>query len=73
MNKEELCKVTINGVIYKAYAVVTDNRNEVCYRVMKGRNIAKGGSYFTDQRAAIMFLLRTAFADVAQLEMGGLV
>lgn len=72
MNKEELCKVTIDGVIYKAYANTTDDGKEVCYRVMKGRNIAKGGAYFNDKRAAVMFLLRIAFNDVAQLELEGL-
>ena len=72
MEKKELCKVHIDGVIYKAYALVDENGSEHGYRVMKGRNIAKGGSFFNDKRQAVMFLLRYAFNDVAQLSLEGL-
>ena len=36
---------------------------------MRGRNVAKGGSFFNDERAAIMFALRAAFNEVAQLNL----
>ena len=72
MNKEEICKVTIEGGIYKVNAMVDDEKKVHFYRVMRGRNIAKGGSYFNDKRAAVMFMLRIAFNDVAQLSFEGL-
>ena len=72
MNKEEICKVTIEGGIYKVNAMVDDEKHEHFYRVMRGRNIEKGGSYFNNKRAAIMFMLRVAFNDVAQLSLEGL-
>ena len=36
------------------------------YRVMHGRRIAKGGSWFNNRLAAIQFMLRVAFEDVSQ-------
>lgn len=66
MDKIEICKLSIGGEIYK---VIQGCENEVpkeIYRVMKGRRIAKGGSYFAVRRAAIQFMLRYAFDDVSQ-------
>lgn len=72
MNKEEVCKVTIEDGIYKVNAMVDNEKNVHFYRVMKGRNIAKGGSYFNDKRTAVMFMLRIAFNDVYKLQLEGL-
>lgn len=69
MDKLELCKVHVDNVIYKAYALVDVKGNHHGYRVMKGRNIAKGGAFFNNKRQAVMFLLKTAFNDVAQLSL----
>lgn len=66
MDKIEVCKLSIGGEIYK---VIQGCENEVpmeIYRVMKGRRIAKGGSFFAIKRTAIQFMLRYAFDDVSQ-------
>lgn len=72
MNKEEICKVKIENGIYKVNAMVDDAGNVHFYRVMKGRNIAKGGSCFYYKREAVMFMLRIAFIDVDKLQLEGL-
>lgn len=66
MDKLEICKVQIGTEIYKVNQLVN---NEVAleeYRVMHGRRIAKGGSWFNNRIAAIQFMLRMAFDDVSQ-------
>lgn len=72
MEKRDLCKVTIGQVIYRVRAFVLLDESVHHYAVMCGRRIAKGGNWFTDYRQAVMFMLRAAFIDVAQLEMEGL-
>ena len=66
MDKVEICKVQIGTEIYK----VIQKRNEDVllddYRVMHGRRIAKGGSWFNNRLAAIQFMLRAAFEEVSQ-------
>lgn len=66
MDKVEICKVQIGTEIYK----VNQMRNEDVmleeYRVMHGRRICKGGSWFNNRLAAIQFMLRVAFEDVSQ-------
>ena len=72
MNKEEICKLTIGGIIYRVNRVFNEGNVTQCYRVMRGRNICKGGSWFNDEKAAIMFMLRFAFNEIAQLNLEGL-
>lgn len=67
MEKVTICKVQYLDTIYKVNQLVDENGNEHGFRVMKGRNIAKGGAWFNNERSAVMFMLRTAFVDVAQL------
>ena len=69
MDKLEICKVQIGTEIYKVNQLVN---NEVAleeYRVMHGRRIAKGGSWFNNRLAAIQFMLRMAFEDVSQAKI----
>lgn len=66
MEKIEICKLSIGGSIYR---VIQGCQNDVpleVYRVMKGRNLVKGGSFFVEKRVAIQFMLRYAFTDVSQ-------
>lgn len=70
MTRETICKVSIHDTIYKVNAILDDEKGTHGFRVMKGRNIAKGGSYFYEERSAVMFMLRLAFGDVAQLSIG---
>ena len=66
MEKIEICKLSIGGEIYR---VIQGCENDVpldIYRVMKGRRLTKGGSFFRGRREAIQFMLRYAFDDVSQ-------
>lgn len=66
MNKVEICKVQIGTEIYKVNQRVENDVMFDEYRVMHGRRIAKGGSWFNNRIAAIQFMLRIAFDDVSQ-------
>lgn len=68
MEKVTICKVSFNGDMYKVNMLVDENGISHGYRVMRGRNVAKGGSFFNDEREAIMFTLRTAFDEVELLK-----
>ena len=72
MEKVTICSLKYGEVIYKVNELVDENGNGHGFRVMKGRCIAKGGTLFNSEKAAIMFMLRYVFNDVAQLELGGL-
>lgn len=67
MDKETICKVSIKDTIYKVNMLVDENGGQHGYRVMKGRHIAQGGSWFRNEREAIKHMLRLAFIDVVQL------
>ena len=66
MEKVEICKLSIGGEIYRVIQGCEDGITKELYRVMKGRRIAKGGSFFACKRSAIQFMLRFAFDDVSQ-------
>lgn len=66
MDKVEICKVTIGTEIYKVNQLVNNDVALEEYRVMHGRRIAKGGSWFNNRLKAIQFMLRIAFEDVSQ-------
>lgn len=66
MDKVEICKVQIGTEIYKVNQMVSNDTPINGYRVMHGRKIAKGGSWFNNRIAAIQFMLRVAFEDVSQ-------
>ena len=66
MDKVEICKVQIGTEIYKVNQLAKDDVTLEEYRVMHGRRIAKGGSWFNNRLAAIQFMLRIAFEDVSQ-------
>lgn len=66
MDKVEICKVQIGTEIYKVNQLVKNNAPKEEYRVMNGRRIAKGGSWFNNRLAAIQFMLQIAFEDVSQ-------
>lgn len=69
MDKVEVCKVTIGNNIYKVNQMCNEGIMLEEYRVMHGRRIAKGGSWFNNRLAAIQFMLRTAFEDVSQAKI----
>lgn len=73
MVTNDLCKVSIGKVIYRVREYVTDGGKLDHYAVLIDRRICKGGSYFSDYKYAVMFMLRVAFNDVLQLELGKLV
>lgn len=66
MEKVEVCKVTIGNEIYKVNQLCKEGVMLEEYRVMHGRRIVKGGSWFNSRLLAIQFMLRTAFEDVSQ-------
>lgn len=72
MEKVTICSLKYGEVIYKVNMMVDEAGVTHGFRVMKGRNIAKGGAFFNSEKAALMFMLRYVFNDVAQLELGGL-
>lgn len=69
MEKIEICKVQIGAEIYKVNQLVNNDVALDEYRVMHGRRIAKGGSWFNNRVAAIQFMLRMAFDDVSQTKI----
>ena len=69
MEKLEICKVQIGAEIYKVNQFVDNDVPIEAYRVMHGRRIAKGGSWFNSRLAAIQFMLRIAFEDVSQAKI----
>lgn len=69
MVKEEICKISIKGTIYRVTYCTNDAGGDPCFRVMIGRNIARGGSWFMSADKAIMHMLRLAFHDVAPLSL----
>ena len=72
MLTNDKCKVSIDSVIYRVREYTSDEGKLNHYAVLNDRRIVKGGGWFTDYRQAVMFMLRVAFNDVAQLEMEGL-
>lgn len=72
MITEDLCKVSIGQVIYRVREYRTENGKLDHYAVLSERRLIKGGSWFNDYRQAVMFMLRVAFNDVAQLEIASL-
>lgn len=66
MEKVEICKVQIGAEIYKVNQLANNDVLLDEYRVMHGRRIAKGGSWFNNRQEAIEFMLRIAFDDVSQ-------
>ena len=66
MDKVEICKVQIGAEIYKVNQLVNNGVALDEYRVMHGRRIAKGGSWFDNRIAAVQFMLGVAFEDVSQ-------
>lgn len=66
MDKVEICKVQIGTEIYKVNQMCNNDVMLDEYRVMHGRRIAKGGSWFNNRLKAIQFMLRIAFEDVSQ-------
>lgn len=69
MDKTEICKVQIGTEIYKVNQLVKEGVALDQYRVMHGRRIAKGGSWFNNKLAAIQFMLRIAFEDASQAKI----
>lgn len=66
MDKVEICKLTIGNETYRVNQLVNNDVVLDEFRVMHGRRIAKGGSWFNCRRSAIQFMLRTAFENVSQ-------
>lgn len=66
MDKVEICKVQIGSDIYKVNQMCENGVMFEEYKVMHGRRIQKGGSYFNNRLRAIQFMLRVAFEDVSQ-------
>lgn len=69
MDKVEVCKVTIGNDIYKVNQMCNEGVMLEEFRVMHGRRIAKGGSWFNNRIAAIQFMLRIAFDEVSQTKI----
>ena len=69
MDKVEVCKVTIGDEVYRVNQMCNEGVVLEEYRVMHGRRIAKGGSWFNNRLAAIQFMLRMAFEDVSQAKI----
>lgn len=72
MEKVMICSLKYGEVIYKVNGLVDKDGKGHGFRVMKGRCIAKGGAFFNSEKAAIMFMLRYVFNEVAQLDIVGL-
>lgn len=66
MDKVEICKVVIGDETYRVNQLCNNDVMLNEFRVMHGRRIAKGGSWFNNRLAAVQFMLRIAFEDVSQ-------
>lgn len=67
MDKVTICTLKYNEAIYKVNALIDEEGNEHGFRVMRGRSIAKGGSFFFTEKEAVRHMLRVAFVDVSQM------
>lgn len=72
METNDLCKVTIGSVIYRVREYRMESGVIDHYAVLSDRRLVKGGGWFKEYRQAVMFMLRVAFNDVAQLPLEGL-
>ena len=74
MIRSEKCKLSIGGCIYRVCECSECETSKECWwKVLRQRNVVKGGSYFNDYRQAVLFMLRTAFMEFGQMEIEGLV
>lgn len=64
---EEKCKLVVKGTTWRVNECANPEGNDHCYRVMRNRNIAKGGSFFRDERTAIRFMLRECYIETGEL------
>lgn len=69
MEKLEICKLVIGTDTYRVNQLVSNDVVLNEFRVMHGRRIAKGGSWFNSKVAAIQFMLRIAFDDISQAKI----
>lgn len=72
MLTNDKCKVSIDSVIYRVREYTSDEGKLDHYAVLNDRRLIKGGGWFMDYRQAVMFMLRVAFNDVAQMSIDGL-
>lgn len=66
---EERCKLVVQGITWRVNMCDNPGGNSPCYRVMRMRNIAKGGSFFRDERTAIRFMLRECYIELGSPEL----
>lgn len=64
----EKCKLVVNGTTWRVNECANPDGNEHCYRVMRNRNIAKGGSFFRSEWTAVRFMLRECFRELGSPE-----
>ena len=69
MLTEDKCKVVIDSVIYRVREYKREDGVIDHYAVLNDRRLIKAGGWFGDYRKAVMFMLRVAFNDVAQLDL----
>lgn len=66
MKNQDFCKAQINNSIYRVRRYSLEDGRTDHFAVLNGRKMCKGGTWFGNERAAILFMLRTAFEDVVQ-------
>lgn len=69
MEKLEICKLVIGDDTYRVNQLVSNDVLLNEFRVMHGRRIAKGGSWFNNKANAIQFMLCIAFDDISQAKI----
>lgn len=66
METTDVCKCQIGDTIYRVREYLKDDGTKDHYAVLYGRRLCKGGAWFSDERDAILFMLRAAFTDFVQ-------
>lgn len=66
---EEKCKIVVKGTTWRVNECTNPKGEGTCYRVMRNRNIAQGGSFFRNESEALRFMLRECFMEISTMSV----
>lgn len=72
MEKVTIMKVCVNNSAYKVNRLCDEAGKVAGFRVMRGRNVAKGGAWFAVERAAVEFAIRRAVCELFNVSEEGI-
>lgn len=66
-----IMKVCVNDGAYKVNRLCDDAGKVTGFRVMRGRNVAKGGAWFASEEGAVEFAIRRAVCELFNVSEEG--